>query len=371
LFSSAGRQTVGESPRQGSRLRRGIPRLPHPFAALLALATLVLVCGCSRRNAGREVWAEVDGHPIYRDQVEQQFRTRMASMSEAGNPAQALSLKLNILNELISNQILLAHAARSHIAVSEAEVDNRLAQLESPYTHEEFQKKLAEQGMDTDALREQTRQGLVINKLINKEISAQISVSEEEIRTYYERNRANFNVPETEYHLAQIAATPVRDAEVRNLRKDDATTEVAAQRKIQALYARLRAGDDFASVAQEYSEDPRTAAGGGDMGFVPTSALDSDPVLKKVIASLKVGQFSGVIRTKDGFHIVKLLGVETRGQRDLSDPEVESAIRRTLASEKEQLLKAAYIELLRDRTKVVNYLAEKIVGAGGNLGGLK
>jgi len=331
---------------------------------------LVLVPGCSRRNAGREVWAEVGGHPIYRDQVEQQFRTRMASMSEAGNPAQALSLKLNILNELISNQILLAHAGRSQIAVSEAEVDNRLAQLESPYTHEEFQKKLAEQGMDMDALREQTRQGLTINKLIGKEISSRILVSEDEIRTYYEHNRANFNVPETEYHLAQVETTPVRDAEVRNLRKDNATTEVAAQRKIQALYARLRAGDDFASVAQEYSEDARTAAGGGDMGFVPASAFDSDPALKKVIATLKVGQISGVVRTKEGFHIIKLLGVEAPGQRDLSDPQVESAIRRTLASEKEQLLKAAYIENLRDRTKVVNSLAEKIAGAGGNLNDL-
>ena len=56
---------------------------------------------------------------------------------------------------------------------------------------------------------------------------------------------------------------------MRNLKNDDAKTPAEAERKIQALYARLRAGDDFAAVAQEYSEDPRTASGGGDMGYIP------------------------------------------------------------------------------------------------------
>jgi peptidyl-prolyl cis-trans isomerase SurA len=215
-------------------------------------------------------------------------------------------------------------------------------------------------------LRSDVRQSLIINKLVNKEILSRITVSDADIAAYYERNKATFNITETQYHLAQIEVTPTSDPEVRNLRGDDAKNPQAAQRKIEALYARLRSGEDFATVAQEYSEDPRTAAGGGDMGFIPVSALNSNTPLKRAITALKVGQITGIIRTSDGYHILKLLGQEEAGQRELSDPKVHSAIRQGLMNEREQLFKAAYIEDLRDRSKVVNYLAQKITGVGGD-----
>lgn len=339
------------------------------FAALTVLLSgpLVLTPACApKQTAGREVWAEVDGHPVYREQAERIYRSRVASGSYRANPDQALNFKLSILNELINNQILVDHAARAHIAVSEGEVDTKLAELESPYGKDEFQKKLGEQGVDPGDLRQQVRQSLIINKLINKEIISRISVSDAEIAEYYERNKASFNVPETEYHLAQIEVNLKPDAPVRNLKNDKTSTPAEAERKIQALDARLRAGDDFAAVAQQYSEDPRTAAGGGDMGFIPKSSLDSSPALKAAVGALKVGQISGIIRSASGFHIIKLLGREEPGQRDVSDPRQQSAVRQTLINEKEEVLNAAYIEDLRNHVKVVNYLAQKIVEAGGN-----
>ena len=268
---------------------------------------------------------------------------------------------MNILNELINNQVLIDHASRAGISASEAEVDTKIAQLQSPYSKEEFQNKLKDQGLEMGDLRQEVFRDIVITKLINKEIDSRISVSEAEIAAYYERNKANFNVPETEYHLAQIEVTPYADSEVRNLKNDDAKTVPEAERKIQALYARLRSGQDFTTVAQEYSEDPKTAAGGGDMGFIPASALNANPQLKQVVMALKVNQISGVLRDRGGYHIVKLLGREEGGQRTLSDVRVQNAIRQTLRNEKEQLLKAAYIEDLRNQAKVVNYLAQGVV----------
>jgi len=336
------------------------------------LAALALLSACSRHTAPNDdVWAEVDGKAITREQVERQYNNRTAAGSDAGNREQELSFKLNILNELISNQILLTHAAHARITVSEAEVDDRVAQLRSPYSDEEFQKKLADQGLSLADFREEVRKSLLINKLVNKEIESRITVGDNEIANFYERNKANYSVPEVQYHVAQIRVTPAGDPQTRNLKNDDASSPVAAQRKIQALYARLRAGEDFATVAQEYSEDPRTAAGGGDMGYIPISALESSPELKKALSNLQTGAISGIISTPTGFHIIKLLGIEQPGQHDLSDPQVQSAIRRTLMNEKEQLLKAAYIEDLRNRAKVVNYLAEKIVSAGGAPAGSK
>lgn len=328
----------------------------------LALGVFLMMVGCARKPfSDRELWAEVDGQPIFRDQVERIYRSRATTGSEANDPDQALSFKLSILDELINNQILVAHALRSGLTVSEAEVDTQIAELQSPYSKEEFERKLRERRLEVADLRQDIRQNVLLNKLLNKEIASRSSLSEADLTAYYERNKSNFNIPETQYHLSQIEVTPGEDPDVRNLKNDDAKNPTLAERKIQALYARLRAGEDFATVAQEYSEDPRTAAGGGDMGFIPASALDSSPQLKQAISSLKPGQFSPIIRTPRGFHIVKLLGIEESGQRLLSDPKVQTAIRKMLTNEKEQLFKAATIEVLRNRAKVVNFLAEKIV----------
>lgn len=319
---------------------------------------------CKSKNAvSADVWAQVDGRAIFQSQVEKIYKSRAGSTGEAGDPEEALSYKLNILNELINNQILVAHAARSGITVSESEIDTKMAQLKSPYSQEQFGQKLKERGISEDDLRDEVRTTLTVNKLINRDISSRVSVSDADISTFYQNNRASFDVPETEYHLAQIQVTPGSNSDVHNLKNDDAKTPQMAERKIQALYAQLRSGQDFAAVAQNYSEDPATAMSGGDMGFVPESSLAANPALDQVVKRLKPGQISGIITSEGGYHIIKLLGVEQAGQHPLTDPKVQSQIRKTLQNEKEQLLKAAYIETLRDGAKVKNLLAERIVKA--------
>ncbi len=89
------------------------------------------------------------------------------------------------------------------------------------------------------------------------------------------------------------------------------------------------------------------------------------------LQSLKVGQVSGIIRGSEGYHIVKILGREDAGQRPLSDPQVQNSIRQALMNEKEQLLRTAYIEDLRDKAKVSNYLAAQIIEGAGNPAELK
>ncbi len=348
------------------------PDASRRSSGLLAwIVTASCVCswaGCGRRaTPDRVIWAEVDGTPVFRDDVERYYRSRVTASSEAGKDEQAVSLKLNILNELINNEILLAHASRAGVNAPEAEVDKKVAELRTPYSEEEFAKKLRDQGITASDLREQVRQSLTVEKLFNKEIVSRISVGDAEISEYYERNKASFSVPETQYHLAQILVTPRPDPQLHNLANDDARTPAAAERKIRGLWERLRKGEDFGNLAQEYSEDPDTVSGGGDMGFVPASSLASQRPILMALQSLKVGQVSGIIRDSAGYHIVKILGREDAGQRPLSDPKVRNSIRQTLMNEKEQLLKAAYIEDLRNKAKVSNYLAEQIVKGRGSL----
>lgn len=328
-----------------------------------ALALGIGACGRSD-SSGREVWAEVDGTPIYRDQVERAYRGRVPPGTDPGSSEQALNLKLNVLNELIDEQLLVAHASHSQIAVSEAEVDKALAERQSPYSKEEFQKRLAAQGLTEADLRQDVRKSLIIQRLLNKEISSRITVSDAEISGYYDRNKSSFSVPETEYHLAQIQVTP--PASLGNPRGGGANMK-EAERKVQALYQRLKGGEDFAAVAQQFSDDPKTRPGGGDMGFIPASSLNQNPQVKKLIESLKVGQISGPLAFGNSFHIIRLLGREDPGQHPLSDPRVQATIRRGLMSEKQGLLQAAYVEELRNHSKIVDHLAQRIVASAGQV----
>ena len=358
--------------RTGGAILNGEPKCSKPtprrrsLVLLTGLAAVVAMTflspACRRQNTGAgDVWAEVDGHPIYRSQIEKIYQRLNGGKSGAEDKAEVLIDELNILNEVINKQILLAYAARSGITVSESEIDTKMAQFKSPYSEEQFEQRLKAQGITEADLRDDVRSSLTLEKLFNRDVNSRVSVSDAEISGYYERNKASFDVPETRYHLAQIEVTPGSSNSVHNLKNDDAKTAEMAQRKIQALYAQLRAGQDFATVAENYSEDPKTALNGGDMGYVQESALAANPALEKVIKSLKPGQISGIIAARDGYHIVKLLGIEKAGQEPLSDPEVQSRIRETLLNEKQQLLKAAYIETLRDKAKVRNLLAEQIV----------
>ena len=138
--------------------------------------------------------------------------------------------------------------------------------------------------MTEDDLRLQVRRDLSVQKLWNREITAHITITDQDVKDFYEANKAGFHYVEPQLHLAQILVTPHPDPNVRNLRNDKAQNDEQAKAKIRAIEARLKRGEDFAMVAQNYSEDPNTAPNGGDFGFVPESSLEQVSVeLRKVV----------------------------------------------------------------------------------------
>ncbi|MGH9396855.1 MAG: SurA N-terminal domain-containing protein [Terriglobia bacterium] len=333
---------------------------------LLALGGALGLISCSRGGNKNEVWARVNGTSITRDQVEAIYRSRKTVLPGNAKPEQALSFKLTILNQMIDRWLLLDRASQLQVTVSGKEVDASLAVIRSSFSGDDFQKRLNSQGLTVAEFRQQIHDNLTLKKLIQKEILSQVTVTSGEIARYYDHNKSDFNEPQTEYHLAQILVTPIPNPQVRNLMHDDARNEREAKRKIKALYAQVLSGKDFAKMAEDYSEDPRTAAGGGDMGFIPVSSLASDPTLSRTLDFLQPGQITGIIHGRSGYRIFKLLGRVNAGQRQLSDPKVEAAIRKTLIDEKEEVLKAAYIEDLRNHAHVVDYLAQQILQNHGS-----
>ena len=341
----------------------------------LAAAIFAAAAGCNKpAQHAPDVWAVVNGKEIKRDEVDKYYRTRVNPEGQEPSQEEALSLKLNVLDELINNEILIERAKKLNLEASDGEVEDKFTEIKSPYTEEEFQRRLKEQAMSVDDLKQDLRRQLSIQKLLNREVVAKISITDQEVADFYNANKGQFNVAETTYHLAQIKVTPRKDPQTRNRKNDDATNEAEAERKIKMLMDRLSSGADFAQLAMDYSEDMNTASTGGDLGFVPESALNGpqvDPALKRTVLGLKAGQVSQPIEARDpegkAFHILKLISRETPGQRSISEPQVQQTIRDTLRNRKEQLLRSAYLAIARDEARVTNYLAQQVIEAAGKL----
>lgn len=328
---------------------------------------MALVAAACNRGPDPDVAAMVDGHEISRAEVERHYQNQLREMSELPGEDEARMLRLSLVRELIDRQIMLRRAEKLGLMAVDSEVEEGLKSYRASYPGEQaFEQHLRDRGLTLDELRNELRRSLTVSKLFNREITSRISVSDEELRSYYDENKAMFNQPEQQFHLAQILVTARPEIPVPNRRNDDAIDETTALQKIEMIAQRLKAGEDFAALAQEYSEDPESTPNGGDLGFFPQSALgQADLTLRRVVASLSAGDISPIVKTGDQFRILKLISIEPAGQREFTDPRVQQTIRDTLLRGKDQVLKAAYIEVARNQARVENYLALDVVRSFG------
>lgn len=331
-----------------------------PIAFLLISAAVLTGCSSS---APVGVAATVNGRPVYTAEVDRTYKSQFPGKAEGENEDQVQLRRLEMLRSLIDNEIMLQRAEKAALVATDADVESRLTEMKTPYTKEEFEKQLQEWGLSLNELKARFRKDESVKKLFNKEITSRINITDTEVATFYNANRGMFNLPEPQVHLAQIVVSPRPDPNVRNLKNDKARTEDEAVRKIKAIEARLRQGEDFAMVAQSYSEDPQTTPNGGDLGFLPESSLDkASPDLRKLVLSLQPGSLSNIIHTPDGYRILKVISKEPAGQRDLNDPRAQQSIREILIERKDQLLKTAYYEMARNEAKVVDFMARQVFG---------
>ncbi len=340
--------------------------LPSAIFFLVVL-TFTFAIGCSHSQAGPDVMAKVNGRKILRADVERFYNEQTKGpQAQQSSAEQADSLRLNILRELIDNEILRQRAEKLGLLATDDEVQQKLNELKSAYTQEEFDKRIKDSGRTLADLKEDIRRSLTVEKVINKEITSKIDVKDIDIASFYSAHKADFNLIEPQYQLAQILVT-TQPGQVRNLKNDKAQNEPDAKKKIEQLVNRLDSGDNFATVAMNYSEDPDTAPNGGVLGVVPESGLkNTDATTRETVMKLKPGQHTPVITVGApghifGYRVVQLISKEPAGQRELSDPRVQQQIRDQLRERREQLLKAAYYTVLHDQAKVENFYAEQVL----------
>ena len=333
--------------------------------ALITASLFIASCG-SASKASADVVARVNGKDIMTAQLEKQFQNRLNGAEQPPSAEEAQDLKLQVLNQLINDQILLEMASTAGLSATDAEVDVKFNEFKNQYTEEKFKDLLKEQKMTIDDIRNELRKSITIDKLVNKEITSKISVTDAEIKNFYEKNKESFNLPES-YHIAHILVTPVADPDLRNGKSDDANSPDEARQKAARLLREVQGGRDFATVAKESSEDPSSGPNGGDLNFQPLQAIENiDPRLAQAVQKMRAGEtFPQVIETRFGFHILKLMEKDAGGQKDLSDPRVQAQVRQVIFNRKDQTLKNAFSEAARNKATVMNYLAERILASAG------
>lgn len=336
-------------------------------AVLAALAVLISAACRSSPTAPAvtaDTWAVVNGRQITRDEVEKAYR-RAKDPSQTLSDEEAMAAKLSLLDEMILQEILIEKARVLKVEVPDSELDAAYAERTKNMPDQAFQQELTTRQLTAADMREGLRRELLARKVIEREVTSKISVTEQEITQFFNANRAQFNVPEESYRLAQIIVTPARGAQPANRTGDDAATPEAAAAKVRMLVERLKAGTPFADLAMDYSEDPESASRGGDMGFVPVSSLKRAPApLRDAVIGKEPGSVN-VVTGGGGHTIVLVVAHETPGQRDLSMPAVRENITTTLRGRKEQLLRTAYLTAARTDADVVNYLARHLVESQG------
>jgi peptidyl-prolyl cis-trans isomerase SurA len=327
---------------------------------MVLCAGTLAVTGC-KHSPPPNVAAVVNGYSITYSDLDKQFQSQFAGAGERPNDDQVMFQKLELLRGMVDNRMMLQRAERLGLLATDTDVESKLNELKAPYTQEEFQRQMNNRRMTVDDLKAQLRQDLSVQKLFNKEITSHINITDKDVADFYNANKASFNLVQPQIHLAQILVTATPNPEVRNLKNDKAQNDDQAKKKIEMLLARIRQGEDFAMLAQNYSEDTATAGNGGDLGFVSQSDLEkASPELRKIVESTPSGQISGIIHTAEGYRILRVIAKEPAGQRELQDPRVQQTIRETLLNRKDQLLKAAYYEVARNEAKVVDYFALSI-----------
>lgn len=253
------------------------------------------------------VVATVEDHAVLQSEVDVMFKQYLMQNKQTELPPdQEKTLREQILQALISDQLMLIQAEKDGIKVEEkdvdAAVDRQIEQNKRDLGGDEaFDTQLAAEGLTLDQLksiyREKARSQLLIY-MLDQKITQGLEPTDRDVQAYYKDHAAELPKRPATVTLAHILIAP----------QPADTVQQAALAKITAIAKKLQAGEDFAAVASQYSDCP-SAKYGGNLGLLKLEDLNNPP-FEEAARKLAVGEVSPPVLTEFGYHIIKLEGVE-------------------------------------------------------------
>ncbi|MFH1783239.1 MAG: peptidylprolyl isomerase [Candidatus Omnitrophota bacterium] len=251
-------------------------------------------------------------------------------------------LKEDILNELISAELLYQRSKEAKLGDLEKEISDQLESMRKGFGSEEnFKKVLSERNISINDLKDDIRKGIYITNFLEKEIYSKINITEEDKKKEFEANRERLAEPEK------------RKVQHILLRTDPSFNEVEkslAIEELKGLRERALKGEDFRKLAIENSED-NSSTNGGEIDY-----FSRDEVVKSfgdTAFSMKKDEVSEVVESEFGYHLIKLLDIKPA--RDLSYEEVKEDLGRYLLTLRRKEVLDTFVEGLKKEAKITVY----------------
>jgi len=260
------------------------------------------------------------------------------------NKSDSKDFERKLLEEMVINKLLDQEARKKGISVDDEQINIAIREIlkKSNTSVDEFKKMLKKKDIGWDEYREMIKEQLIRYQLINIEVNSHVTITEEDIKQYYE----------THMRDSEVHSDRVRIQQILLVIPPDATQEKEKQimEKAEWIRKKLLEGEDFSEFARKYSQDP-SADSDGDLGYFAKGELR--PEIEKVVFSMKAGEISPVIRSSVGYHIIKLLDYQKATSEEgwqLRKKEIEDVLFNIKAKERyqtwlEDLKKHSYIEI--------------------------
>ena len=285
-----------------------------------------------------DVLARVNGQEVKKTDFD--MLVSNMEMSQGPIPAEKRDEILRgALDRLITYTVLQQETKARNITIADSEVEQRVNEMQSKFQKEEdFKKALEARSMSLERLRADARIDMAITKMLDAEVAAAGAATDEEVRAFYDKNPEKFKQDE------QVRASHIL---ILADEKADEATKKTARAQIDGILKRARAGEDFAALAREHSQDG-SAQQGGDLNFFGRGSMV--PPFEQAAFALKIGEISDVVTTQFGYHIIK--ATERRGAQTVPLETVTPQVKQFLTNQKKQERADAFVEGLKQKSRI-------------------
>lgn len=301
-----------------------------------------------------EIVARVNGRDITKEDLEIAINNLMPIVSYHSSVSEKRlkQIRAQALEKIVTNELIFKYAVENKMDdVKAKEVDAKIAEIKKNLPKgDKLEAVLKRSNMTMDELKLDMKMGILVARVSQKKIEefkkkAENAVNEAFMKAYYDKNLAKFKEPE-QIHLKSILikADPSGGQKAWN----------ASLKKAQDILKQIRAGEDFAKIAELHSEDPN-AKNGGDMGWAHKGSLFDE--IDAAAEKMKPGEVSEPVSTIYGYHIVKLVDRKVSTQKKFEDLNKEK-LEKELESKEQKMLWNAWITEMKSVAKI-EYLDKK------------
>jgi peptidyl-prolyl cis-trans isomerase C len=287
-----------------------------------------------------EIVARVNGEAINAAELETAVK---GLEGRAGGPVPADQrdrVYRGVLDDMIGYKLLIQEAKARKIAVPDADVEAQIAKIRSQFPNQQqFEQALAAQKMTLQDVRDDARNEMSVEKLVQGEIASKIAVKPEAVSDFYKNNQDKFQ------QGPRVRASHIL---IQVPQSADAAAKQQAKGKAEAILKDLKGGKDFAAAAKENSQDPGSAVNGGDLGYFEQGQMV--PQFEQAAFALKPGQMSELVETQFGYHIIKV--AERQDSRVVPLEEAKGQIEQYLTQQNRQTETQAFVDTLKAKAKI-------------------